>query len=341
MVLLVTGICCKSEPPIVDPPVREMIPAIKKAKVKKDPLRAQCKIYAAPVFRAKRAKPPTEVQAIQLPPHVSEKHIEPAKRRLSAMKAIDQLRARLKFEPREPRWHYMLARIHLDSLNNLAAAEKHFCRALLEAPKHSDYRLWVRAIWMREGQEQRLEESLTHRQGRLPWRAVLKSSRRLKGVGYLARAEAFMAALAALALTRRGSDLHRSPGRMHSIDLDRVVSLWKSGSKMHLAALLSKKAARKVQALMDRSSNTIAQSLWLVSLDKGQSLIHGRGEEAAKEFTKLLQSHLTGVRVRLSMESVSRRMFLAGRQMSERGFQLRFFAMQPRLFNLLDREEKK
>jgi hypothetical protein len=194
---------------------------------------------------------------------------------------------------------------------------------------------------MREGQEGRLEQSLSIGQQHLPWRSVLKSVRRISGVSELERAEKYMDALAALALVRRLSGMPREPGRRVRIDLGKLVTLWGVHSKTELAAVFSNAATRRLKSLMDRHSNIQAPSLWVVNIGDARALVFGRGTRVIAEFERLFQSQKVYLRTRLFLQTGAKHMLLDGRYTSEGSYELRFFAARPRFPELLKQAGEK
>jgi hypothetical protein len=241
------------------------------------------------------------------------------------MQTIDQLRARLAFEPREPRWHYMLARVHLDSLENTVAAEKHFCRAVLEAKASGRYGDWLRAMWMRPGQEGRLEQSLSRQDQQLRWRAVLSSARKWIGLTPPQRARAFMAALHAIRMSVRAGRMPLVPGRGLSIGLSEAIKSWVQSSPIELIAVFSASSARRVAFLNNRLDDGVNGDLWYASMGSGRVAVYGSGVAALEALEALLRQQLKRVVVKIYVRAGRQQLLLHGRQ-SKNGFHTRFFA---------------
>ena len=241
---------------------------------------------------------------------------DPALRRLEALRLIDDLTQRLEKAPRSPALHFLIGRVHLETLENTAAAEGHLCRALLEEPRNDLYRLTLRSAWLAPGFEERLEASLASSERQLPWREALADVRRLKGLDGPEQGRAFEDAIAAMAVVRAGAKLRRERVTATLDDLAAALADWTAGAvppeALHVIVTYAPRYASRTESLHDRAANGTPRDVW-PSLGRTRAYLHAHGKGALQAVLALAGDRLRGTTVTLYVAAGDKHLVLTGR----------------------------
>ena len=270
-----------------------------------------CERLAVPV-RGPRTR--LGAEGLVRPPSAKDGTVPAPMRRLQALDAIDAIGARLQRAPRDPELHFLLGQIHLETLQNPRAAERHLCRAILEDPEQRAYRLTLRRAWMEPGEESHLEPSLAPRVRRLPWRRVLEIARDLRGLSPLEVAAAFEDSLTALRHYRAATFLPRERVRWVLPDAAQTIQSWvdEAPGKVAMQVVFPKGLANRVSALRRRAAPRTPERVWPGVGPDGRAMIHGVGAEAIIPILETAK-RLGRAYLRIAVTCGERRLFLGGR----------------------------
>ena len=280
--------------------------------------------------RGKRGKVDKDVPPVELPPTVDDTTVSAAERRLAALRALDELQLRLSKSPRDPDLHYSVALVHLYSLDNVDAAARHLCRAVLEAPRVAVYRHTLRAAWMRPEQEKNLELSLSPRERLLPWKSMQNSAQMIRGVEPEARAATFENMLKVAHVFRGYRRLPRDKGLKPIEDLVASLSDWAGGDKsLWVAVIVQKRHAKRISHLFNRARADVPTAVW-PALTRGQRpMIFSRGAKSLPGMVEVIDGSLRDIRITIALASGRRLLFLDGQKKKAGPFDLRYWAATP------------
>lgn len=319
---------CKTEP-LPSPKVASKSKASKRTKKRQTAIQRRCRELAVSAPGKIRRYDP-KAPPVELPPTLDDSSVSPAERRLAALRALDELQLRLKKAPRDPELHYNLAVVHLYSLDNLAAASKHLCRAVLDAGNVSEYRHTLRAAWMREGQSNNLELSLSPRERLLPWRSMKKVAVSLRGVEPEVQAANFENMLEAAHVFRQHRRLPRDKGLKPIANIERSLTDWADGDKsLWIAVILSKRHAKRVAHIADRARADVPAAVWPGLTKGGSPMIFARGVRSLPGIMEIVNGSLGELRIRIALASGRRLLILDGQKKPKGAFELAYWAAAP------------
>ena len=318
--------CQRTQPPQEAPKaLTEHIPPVRGEKAPPE-LISYCQSVAASVS-GRRPSAVLDADAPPIPSFVDDPSLSPADRRLRALRAMDTLKDMLHNRPRDSRLHHQLGLIFRDFMERPEVALSHFCRALLESPTNTDYRLATIAQLMTSTFEPQLELALRPGDRTLPWRSALDEASRLKHADALTRADAFTRMVRAQRMVRTARALSKRRIRGKRINLVDVLRVWAAQdvNRLRIAVTLPRRHRSKLFDLRDRQrapTNTYIcpgpASRWLILAD---------GPDADGAVLVARQS-LKGLDVGVSAIAGDRHVYLVGRFQKD-GFLPRFVAMDP------------
>ena len=215
-----------------------------------------CRTVATPVSGRTKTSPTEQLPAVP-PVLYDDPALSAADRRLRALEALDNLKARLEKSPRDAQLHHQLGVIFRDFMEHPEAALGHFCRALIEAPQIDDYRLATLNQLTLPGQETKLELALRPGDRTLPWRLALAEIRQLANASDHERGDAFSLVVRAQRMLRTARSLNRRRIRGRAVNLVRILEDW-AGSEieaLRVAIAFPRRHRARVRSLRDRSQS--------------------------------------------------------------------------------------
>ena len=236
----------------------------------------------------------------------------PAAKRLEALRAVHAFEERLLADPRNAETQFQIGLLHLHDLENPTAAQGHLCRAVLQAPSNTQYRLVVREAWLLPTFEDKLELSLNPADRSLPWRELLAEVRELSNSAGVERAAAFEDGIVALRLIRSSTRANRRRVNVSVANLDQLLGTWmKEAPSGHVAATVSARNASRLNFLRERK--TAPAGIWPAIGWEGRGVVHGRGLDAIAPILDVVERQLRGVSVVLHLGTPTRHVHMTGR----------------------------
>ena len=321
--------CRKEAPPSAPAPESEDV-APSSVVLPKE-LLEECTQLAVPVRgRRKKGLPPAE--PVAMPPLATE-NVDPVSRRLEALRALDQIRARLESDPRSATLHFQMGRVHLHSLQNAEAAVGFLCRAMMLEPDKHMYRLGARAPFMEPGLEPQLELTLAPGERILPWRDALTTARAQRGLTWWQRVEMFEESVRAQRLVRNNRLLPREGVSGVRVDLAEAVNAWLTGVKadpqeLRLTISFRARNHRLVSSLAHRDADGIPGQVFATPGPGGRWLLFSKGQGSVASLLETARQRLGKKLVGLSLLAGGSRAYVVGRFKGGK-FSVRAMAMQP------------
>ena len=331
LVCLAALLCgCKKEAPPPAPPLARA-QVVRPSVTVPQALLEECTQVAVGVRgRRKKGIPPAE--PVAMPPLATE-NVDPVSRRLEALRALDQIRARLESDPRSATLHFQMGRVHLHSLQNAEAAVGFLCRAMMLEPDKHLYRLGARAPFMEPGLEPQLELTLAPGERDLPWRGALTTARAQRGLTWWQRVEMFEESVRAQRLVRNNRLLPREGVSGVRVDLAAVVNAWLEAveadrAELRLTVSFRARNHRRVSSLAHRDAEGIPNRVFATPGPGGRWLLFSKGQDSVASLLETARQRLGEELVGLSLLAGGARAYVVGRFKGGQ-FSVRAMAMQP------------